>query len=242
MIKNKSYLINIFLLIILSFLFIFISPGANETLIWLCLLIFYVQFFISIRKPISIVTGIKTFIKIDTFFLLFFYLIYYFPYQLYVLGLKSLDHYKLESYSEYTNKSIIMSTIGLLAFQLGFDYYKSKNQKKVFYLISKKYMGILFLIIFFFISLILILFFYTGGQTLFIGAYVGSTMGSVTYDAIFTLVTFFIILGILQSIGYYVILKKINFLVFIISIISISWVLALLFVGDRNTFFFSWNS
>ena len=237
MIKNKSYLINIFLLIILSFLFIFISPGANETLIWLCLLIFYVQFFISIRKPISIVTGIKTFIKIDTFFLLFFYLIYYFPYQLYVLGLKSLDHYKLESYSEYTNKSIIMSTIGLLAFQLGFDYYKSKNQKKVFYLISKKYMGILFLIIFFFISLILILFFYTGGQTLFIGAYVGSTMGSVTYDAIFTLVTFFIILGILQSIGYYVILKKINFLVFIISIISISWVLALLFVGDRNTFF-----
>ena len=110
-----------------------------------------------------------------------------------------------------------MSTIGLLAFQLGFDYYKSKNQKKVFYLISKKYMGILFLIIFFFISLILILFFYTGGQTLFIGAYVGSTMGSVTYDAIFTLVTFFIILGILQSIGYYVILNKINFLVFIIS-------------------------
>ena len=93
MIKNKSYLINIFLLIILSFLFIFISPGANETLIWLCLLIFYVQFFISIRKPISIVTGIKTFIKIDTFFLLFFYLIYYFPYQLYVLGLKSLDHF-----------------------------------------------------------------------------------------------------------------------------------------------------
>lgn len=237
MIKNKSYLINISLLFILSLLFIVISPGANETLIWLCLLIFYVTFFNSTRKPISIVSGIKTFIKIDTFFLLFFYLIYYFPYQLYILGLKSLDHYKLLSYSEYTNKSIILSTIGLLAFQIGFDYYKSKNQKKVFYLISKKYMRILFLIIFFFVGLILLLFYNTGAQTLFIGAYVGSTMGTVTYDAIFTLVTFFIILGILQSITYYKIFKKINFLVFIISIISISWALALLFVGDRNTFF-----
>lgn len=237
MIKNISYLINISLLFILSILFIFIPPGVNETLIWLCLLIFYVQFFSSIRKPISIVSGIITFIKIDTFFLLFFYLIYYFPYQLYVLGLKSLDHPKTLSYLEYTNKSVILSTIGLLAFQIGFHYYNSKNKKKVFYLISKKYLRTLYFILFFFISLILVLFFYTGAQTLFIGAYVGSKMGSVTYDAIFILVTFFIILGILHSIVYYGIFKKINFQIFIISIISISWALALLYVGDRNTFF-----
>jgi oligosaccharide repeat unit polymerase len=89
----------------------------------------------------------------------------------------------------------------------------------------------------FFIALILLLFAKTGMTTLFAGAYVGSTMGTVTYDAIFTLVTFFIILGVLQAITYYSIFKKINIQIFIISIISISWALALLFVGDRNTFF-----
>jgi oligosaccharide repeat unit polymerase len=237
MIKNKIYFINIFLLIILSFLFFVIPPGANETLIWLCLIIFYVQFFNSIRKSISIAHGIKTFIKIDTFFFLFFYIIYYYSYQLYVLGLKSLDHEKLSPYLEYTNKSIIMTTIGLLAFQLGFHYYKSHNGVKVFHEISKKYMRVLSLITMFFIALILLLFAKTGMTTLFAGAYVGSAMGTVTYDAIFTLVTFFIILGILQAITYYSIFKKINIQVFIISIISISWAVALLFVGDRNTFF-----
>lgn len=237
MIKNKSNLINIFLLIILSFLFVVISPGANKTLIWGCLIVFYVQFFNSIKKPISVVAGIKTFVKIDTFFLLFYFLIYYFPYQLYVLGLKSLEHFKLSSYLEYTNKSILLSTIGLLAFQTGFHHYKSVNQKKTFYVISKRYMKKLFAIIMFFTVFISILFGYTGAQTLFIGAYAGSKMGTVTYDAIFTLVTFFVILGILQAIAHFTIFKKINFQVFIISIISILWVLALLFVGDRNTFF-----
>ena len=59
--------------------------------------------------------------------MLFFYIIYYYPYQLYVLGLKNLNQTKFldATYPEYTNKAIIMSTVGLLAFQLGYQYYQS---------------------------------------------------------------------------------------------------------------------
>jgi hypothetical protein len=194
-------------------------------------------FFYSLRKTIRIVPEIKTFIKIDTFFLFFYYLIYFFPYQLYVLGLKSLEHPKLLTYLEYTNKSIILSTIGLLAFQIGFNYYKSEYQKPVLFLVSKRYMRMTSFIILFFITLILLLFYNTGAQTIFIGAYAGSKMGTVTYDAIFSLVSYFIILGIICGIIHYKIFKKGTIQIYIIYVISALWMLALLFIGDRNTFF-----
>lgn len=237
MMKNKNNLFNIFLLIILVCLFFLTSKGANKALIWGCLMVFYMQFFNSIKKSISLVKNIRTFIKIDAFFLLFFYIIYYYPYQLYVLGLKSFDHRKFLSYSEYANKAIIISTIGLLAFQIGFNFYKTNKEIKVFHKVSKEYMRSSSLIIMFFISVILLLFINTGMTTLFAGAYAGSKFGTVTYDAIFTLVTFFMILGVLQSISYYSIFKKINIITFIILILSIFWAIALLLVGDRNTFF-----
>jgi hypothetical protein len=237
MVKNKENLFGIVLLLLLSLIFSVIPQGANKLLIWFCLIYFYVIFFNSISKPIAIVKGVKTFIKIDTFLFLSFYLIFYYPYQLYVLGVGSLDSVKFLSYEQYTNKAILLSTIALLAFQLGFNYYRENQTQKILHVISKKYMNILTFIIFLFISLILLLFVNTGASTLFSGAYIGSKMGSVTFDAIFSLVTFFIILGLLQSISYYSIHRKINVLTFIISIISIVWAGALLFVGDRNTFF-----
>ena len=223
----------------LILLFFSVSLGANKLLIWSCLIIFYFNFLACIRKPIQIVSGIKTYIKIDVFFMLFFYIIYYYPYQLYVLGLKNLNQTKFldATYPEYTNKAIIMSTVGLLAFQLGYQYYQSNVSNIIIHGVSKKYQKVLSGTILFFIILILIIFAKTGMSTLFAGAYVGSKMGSVTYDAIFGLVTYFILLGIAKSVYSYTINKKITFNTFIISAIAIAWTIALMIIGDRNTFF-----
>ncbi len=100
MTKKISYFFNTFLLLMLILLFFSVSLGSNKYLTWGCLIIFYSHFLASIRKPLSIVDGIKTFIKIDTFFMLFFYIIYYYPYQLYVLGLKNLGQTKFLSKDE----------------------------------------------------------------------------------------------------------------------------------------------
>ena len=223
----------------LILLFFSVSLGANKLLIWSCLIIFYFNFLACIRKPLQIVSGIKTYIKIDVFFMLFFYIIYYYPYQLYVLGLKNLNQTKFldATYSEYANKAIIMSTIGLLAFQLGYQYFNANLNHTIIHQISKKYYRLLIGTILFFIVLILIIFAKTGMTTLFAGAYVGSKMGSATYDAIFGLVTYFVLLGVAESVYSYVINKKLTLNILIFSAVALAWTIALMVIGDRNTFF-----
>ena len=96
-------------------------------------------------------------------------MIYYYPYQLYVLGLKNLDRTRFleNTYPEFTNKAIIMSTIGVLAFKIGFNLYSSNNKVYVIYKVSKKYINALSYITLFLISFILVLFINTGMITLF---------------------------------------------------------------------------
>ena len=102
-----------------------------------------------------------------------------------------------------------MSTIGVLAFKIGFNLYSSNNKVYVIYKVSKKYINALSYITLFLISFILVLFINISMTTLFALAYVGSKMGSVTFDAIFGLVSYFIILGVIQS-NYYFIIRQIK--------------------------------
>ena len=68
-------------LIVLLFIYNFTKKGADYWIIWLCLLIFYYNFFNTIRKPMVLYSGIKTYFKIELFFLLFYYLLFFKPYQ-----------------------------------------------------------------------------------------------------------------------------------------------------------------
>ena len=68
---NKT-IVSFIVLIFLLILFWVVPKGADELIIWPCLLIFYFYFITSIRKPIIIVPGIPTFFKIEVFFLLFY--------------------------------------------------------------------------------------------------------------------------------------------------------------------------
>tara|TARA_Y100001954_G_scaffold239202_1_gene311907 strand:+ start:4118 stop:5125 length:1008 start_codon:yes stop_codon:yes gene_type:complete len=93
------------------------------------------------------------------------------------------------------------------------------------------------LVISFFIVVILSLFVFTGGLDLFLNTYAGSKLGSVTYDAIFSLVSFFIILGALYALSNYFLEKKLGLYSIILLSLSLFWSFALLILGDRNTFF-----
>jgi oligosaccharide repeat unit polymerase len=238
--KHKLFFfINLVILTILIVLFLLIPSGASEIVIWFCLGVFYVYFFSSIRKPLIICGKINTFIKIDTFFMLFYYIIYFYPYQLAVLGLKDLSTavFLKKTYEEYSNVAVIMATIGLIAFQLGFKYYDSKKVEKVYYNISKTYMKVLTYLIFFLVIFILILFAKTGLKELFLGVYVGSKTGDVTYDAIFSLVSYFVVLGGIQVVTYFRLYRKLELLHYILLFVTVVWTIMLLILGDRNTFF-----
>ena len=109
------------LIVFLLFIYNFTKPGADYAIIWFCLLIFYYYFFNIIRKPIVLFSGIKTYFKIELFFLLFYYLLFFKPYQLYVLGLNDIkqNFFIDNTYWEFTNVSIIACTIGFLSFIKG---------------------------------------------------------------------------------------------------------------------------
>lgn len=231
--------VNILLLGLLVIFFLVFFTGINDAIIWFCLLVFYAFFIGSISKPIVVFKGIKTNIKIDTFFMLFYYLIYYYPYQRYLFGLDDLSQnvFLSKTYSEYSNPAIIMATIGLVAFHMGFNKVFKKKSEKVFRTYGKQYFKKLLVIVTFLTVLILFLYAKTGMRAMFLGVYVGSKTGDITYDAIFSLVTYFIILSAISVVYYYINFKKLNMLTVFLSSIVLIWSLALLVLGDRNTFF-----
>ena len=196
--KKKIYFIlNLSLLLGLFLLFIIFPIGINEGLIWFCLLIFYVYFTISISKPISIVPHIKTFMKIDVFFMMFYYMIFYYPYQLHVLNMQDLGNsdFLYKTYDQYTNPAILSATIGLVAFQMGFHKFFKIKKINISLNYSRKYFKKLNIILALFTVFVLGLYVKTGMSAMFASSYIGSKTGDVTFDAIFHLVTYFIILS-----------------------------------------------
>jgi hypothetical protein len=226
-------------MMLLAFIYTVVSHDTNEILIWFCLMVFYVYFFASVRKPLMLTPGIKTFIKIDTFFMLFYYIIYLYPYQLAVLGLKDLSVavFLDKTYEGYSNMAVAMSIIGLIAFQFGFKSYSAKREKGLIHTISKKYMKALTYLTLFLVIVILVLFAKTGMKSIFLGAYAGSKTGNVTGDAIFSLVTFFIVLAGVQILVYFKLYRKLRVAHVILLLIVSIWTILLLVIGDRNTFF-----
>jgi oligosaccharide repeat unit polymerase len=74
-------------------------------------------------------------------------------------------------------------------------------------------------------------------SAMFASSYIGSKTGDVTFDAIFHLVTYFIILSAISVLFYFINFRKLNLISIILLTIVIIWCLALLVIGDRNTFF-----
>jgi len=238
--KKKIYFIlNLSLLLGLFLLFTILPTGINENVIWFCLFIFYVYFINSISKPISIVPYIKTFMKIDLFFMMFYYLIFFYPYQLHVLNIQDLadSDFLYKTYAEYTNPAILSATIGLVAFQMGF--HKVFKHKRISASIKypKKYFKILNRVVLLFTVIILGLYAKTGMVAMFASSYAGSTTGDVTFDAIFQLVTYFIVLSAITVLFYFINFRKLNLSSIILLGIVLVWCLILLVIGDRNTFF-----
>ena len=234
--KFESFL-SVTILLVLTSLFLFMEDGVSDLLIVFCLTVFYRYFYRSVKDSFS-VTSITTFFKIDFLFLLFYFIIYYYPYQLHVLGIYDIDDDFpwYSNYVEFTNKAVILATIGLIAFMEGFKTLSSYKSTKIVSVSMKSMRSIskLFLLL---IILILIAFFVSGGTQMFIGIYAGSDAGDITANAIFSLVTYFIIMGLIQVIFYYHRFKQLFIINYIIIILGISWSLALLYLGDRNTFF-----
>lgn len=226
-------------IIILSVIFFTIEKGISDFVIILSLFIFYIYFFRSILKSTTIVRGIKTYLSINFFFLLFMYIVFYNPYQLYLLGLYDINAIELpfNLHLNMTNKSLILTDIALVSFMLGFNtkYYDKSAIEGI-----KVNINLLNNLSFFFVVILIIsisIFLGTGGVNMFIGSYAGSNTGSITGNAIFNVINIFFTLLAVNIIYIFYLFKKVSFINRILLFLILVWSILLLVLGDRNTFF-----
>ena len=137
--------------------------------------------------------------KIDVLLLLFYYMLFYMPYQAHVLGLSNLkeNNFLENTYAEYTNSSLIACTIGLIAFMLAFNGSAKIKLNKNLKLLYSRLQYLNFYVILLLILLVLgVLFYFFGFAQFLSDEYSGSDTGNSTTDGIyFLLVLFFSIIS-----------------------------------------------
>lgn len=97
------------------------SRGFNSNIAWLCLVIYYIMTFLSFIYPWNLLKRIPLTVTTQFVFTVFFYVIFYLPYQQHLLGiLNYADSSRIpNAYPEQANRALIAATICYAAFQFG---------------------------------------------------------------------------------------------------------------------------
>jgi len=117
-------LIDILALVFFLVLYSTAGPGASPAILATCLAAFYALFARAVSSPDRVVAKISTRFTLEAIFLTFSYVIFYLPYQLYLLGLSDLRQstFVKNSFVDGANKATILATIGMLAFSAGYRF------------------------------------------------------------------------------------------------------------------------
>lgn len=103
-------------------LFFAIPDGATPWVMIANLATFYALFLRAVAIPDRILPWLPSYLSIEVLFLAYSYLIFYYPYQLFVLGAADLrvSKYASNSFVDGSNKAVTLTTIGMLAFTIGY--------------------------------------------------------------------------------------------------------------------------
>ena len=113
--------LDVIIIVIMTVAFLNSSRGLNTFLAWSCLTIFYAMSAVMFLFPSNILKRIPLVISTEFAFTVFFYILFYLPYQQHLLGL--IDYAESSgipnTYPEQGNRAIIAATIAYAAFQFG---------------------------------------------------------------------------------------------------------------------------
>lgn len=226
----------LFFLSILIVVFYIYPLGADPFLIWCCLLIFYSYLAQSLRAPIEVRSGLQTFFKIDLLFMTFYYLLFFLPYQTYVLGINDIkeNFFLIDTFWEYTNKSLIACTIGLIAFMEGFKRKSLIRRKITFKVLSILEYRKLFNVLLVFALILFVIFIFTGLKSYLTDVYSGSDTGDKTTNGIYFLISMLMLFLASFSLIFFWKYREKRILFYIVCVL---YCFLLLLSGDRNSFF-----
>jgi hypothetical protein len=103
-------------------LFFIVPDGAAPWVLAANLVTFYLLFLRAIAVRDRILPWLPNYLSIEVLFLAFSYLIFYYQYQLFLLGRTNLSEsvYVSNSFPDGSNKAITLATVGMLAFTIGY--------------------------------------------------------------------------------------------------------------------------
>ena len=102
--------------------FFIVPDGAETWVLTVNLVAFYLLFLRAIAVPDRVLPQLPTYLSIEVLFLAFSYLIFYYPYQQFLLGAADLSRsvYVDDPFVDGSNKAITLATVGMLAFTIGY--------------------------------------------------------------------------------------------------------------------------
>lgn len=222
--------------------------GLSSLVFYYSSIPFYVVVFFSFKREFFVKKNINSIFKIDLFLYFFYFILFYLPYQLDVLGYIDARNNAFieESFYLYSNKAVILSTIAVMCFFYGFS---SKINRAKFRKDNKKYTYFEYFVFILFVIVVL-LFLIKGFSNMISGSYSGSELSSNTDNGIYFLVSHFAIMSLaifvynLNKIGGLRNIRKLNSVQLISFSVCIVWILLLLvlFSQHPNTTIMSFKS
>jgi oligosaccharide repeat unit polymerase len=98
-----------------------VPSGVDSALIWACLLLQYGLLVDAVRRPVTIYRGLPTYLTAEFLFLFFSYLVFFYPYQLHVLGIYDVSQsaFFQDTFIDQSNHAILLCSIGTMSFRAG---------------------------------------------------------------------------------------------------------------------------
>jgi oligosaccharide repeat unit polymerase len=114
-------LAELFLVCVLLAAYWIVPLGVDSAIIWACLLLQYGLLVAAVRRPVTIYRGLPTYLTAEFLFLFFSYFVFFYPYQLHVLGIFDVSQsaFFQDTFIDQSNHGILLSSIGTVSFRAG---------------------------------------------------------------------------------------------------------------------------
>lgn len=231
-------------------LFFTVPDGASLWVIIANLVTFYVVFLRALLAPERILPWLPSYFSVELLFFAYSYLIFYYPYQLYVLGAADLrvSRYVANSFIDGTNKAITLTTVGMLAFTIGYrvlrrssrdvepvtipnarDRGQREDARATYFRVMSTASSALLLAL---VALFLVAGWRTAGE----GRYTGTTTTGLGVEGIS--IAIMMLCMIVAALWVYVTAVKLPKPTILVVgfVVAVGWTLRWLVLGDRNSF------
>jgi O-antigen polysaccharide polymerase Wzy len=231
-------------LILLLTVWLYVAPdGASPSVIWPVLILFYILFARSLRRPVEIKAGIRSYATLEILFMVFYYVLFFWPYQMAVLGQLNLYNSKFvaATFVDESNRAIIFASLALVSFLAGIDTRRKEELLEAPMLEAggsprdRDYRGLAPVLLVLQAGLIAI-YIGLGLRSQGEGRYSGTQSGGVVADGISLLVLMTCLVSIAMYIAFSSTGVRLPVSLPVCLALSACWALRVLLLGDRNSF------